>query len=388
MGRMGVRKYKNDTFAEYCVRMRFRNSWEAGILCGSKGGLIENLPSTEFSDFFDEDERVSPQGFNFQNRLSSAACEPVPLNWDDDSGEDGLGEIPRVNKLSEAYERLEEYMESIEQDDLSYDEVVSRRISTVTSTAARWTDAVNLMRDCRVLKERLIREKPLPVLKLDRLDSTEERALSILYGNFKFLAGFCDTASPELFDKNKFDEFMEETFGSINQPSDRKLDVSEARQIFSMYLSRKVWCLNPWRKLQTAGESFLKRTTTPIDKPVDLKACSIASRVLELLMIEGESEMEEFRKQEFAPESSCNERSKAEGGKRFALIVGGRRIWKHVKPVSIYTGGKIRTITKDSVKNVKFNWINKWLGSQFRKLNCSIFGGDVEEWFQKNRKIL
>lgn len=291
--------------------------------------------------------------------------------------------LAQRQRLLESIVRVDAYMES-QNEKKTLEErlqhVLSTKIRTKCTTPDRWTKAVNLMRDARALKELLLMDKNKDVINLDALDRQEQRALEVLNGNFLYLIGTTDTIEPKLFDKNEFDEFMEQKFGSIDEPSSSFIPVGEAQTIFSQYLARKVWCLQPWKKFQTASESFFKRVTTPIGAPVDKRALNIASRVLELLLQGDPTEAQSF---EPAPESACLERSRLEGGKRFAMLSGFRPIKSYVKPVSIYTGGKIRTITKDSAAYVKYNWINKFLGSQFRKLKCSVFGGDVREWWDK-----
>jgi hypothetical protein len=259
--------------------------------------------------------------------------------------------------------------------------VLTEKLRTVCSTPERWTKAVLLMRDARALKELLLKSAVKDRMILDLLDLKEKRALEVIYGNFRFLVGDTQKVKAELFDKNKFDLYMEKTFGSINQPSSNPVSYTDARTIFSLYLARKVWCLVPWEKFSSATNSFFERVTVPIEKPMDMRACNIAREVLKILLDGDETEARKF---DPAPQSACLERSRDEGGKRFALLANGKARTSYVKPVSIYTGGKIRTITKDSAKFVKYNWINKFLGSQFRKLKCSVFGGDVQEWWDKS----
>jgi hypothetical protein len=303
----------------------------------------------------------------------------------------------RRNRIEASIARLDEYLASLS-DNRSHEQrfldvkKTNEKFDLMfkVETSEHWTACVTQMRTIREIKEVELQMPELNYVRLDELDALETRILMIIYGNFKYLLGFSNQPVPELFEKNKFDDNMEQLFGSIDHPrtNGHLFSTDDARKIFSLYLARKVWCLNPWRKYQTATESFYARVCTDIGRPRDEKATRIAKRVLELLLNDlSKEEIKLARSFEPSPDSSCLERSKAEGGKRFCAVLGSKPLGSLVKPVSIYTGGKIRTITKDSYKNMKFNFINKLLGSKFKKLKCSVFGGDVSRWWERIGKL-
>lgn len=356
-----------------------------------QAGLIENPPQKDFSDFeFFFDRHSAAFDGGLVNKPVAAPSHTIPEQWDSEDEDDGFcgNPLPRIDKIQESIDTIDQYIKYVHRNDrpLVYERIISEKLDDKVTTSLKWTKAVNLMKDCREMKEILLQGKLTneKIRQLDRLDSQEERALGVLYGNFRFLSGISDQLSTEVFDKDLFDELMEEKFGSLNRHG-QDLNKKEARLLFSEYLVRKVWTFTPWRKIQGAIEKFYDRVVrNPIKADMDKKSALIAVEILEVLLRLGRGQEKEFREFEPAPEASCHERSKIEGGKRFAMLkVGGRRIKHWVKPVAIFTGGKIRVITKDSVEFVKYNWINKFLGAQFRKLPCSVFGGKVEEWFEK-----
>jgi len=313
----------------------------------------------------------------------------------------------RSKKFFETVVELEKYEEELNQDvPLTTKWVLSRwtDVFEASDSPRGWTNSVNAMKHSRELREIYLMslgfasrikdvEKRAKVVKeteghLDEIDELEKKALSDLYGAFRYLSGLSGYPTSELFSKSECDEEMENFFGTLEFEVTEDPSKRHARDLFTNYLCRKVWVASPWRKLQKSVPDFLERTcNNPIKEPVDNKAVWIARRVLDLIMID--EDFEDFKKRTYVPEASCLENSKGLGGKRFFLRIGGRRFKKrYVVPVSIYTGGKIRTITKDSADHVKHNWIVKYLNHCFSKLTCAIFGGDVSEWAERNRSIL
>jgi len=262
------------------------------------------------------------------------------------------------------------------------DEVVDP-VGEASRNADCWTKAVRSMRAARFLKERYIRSKPRPVDRLDECDGYERRACGVLYGAFLFLMGQTRVPMEEVFDKDECDDEMEARFGSIDHRASSQLSKNEARILFSKYLSRKVWVPSPWTKLLSALDGFYSRVCdNPIEEPVDVEAREIALRILHCL-IDG-VDFSEFKNRQYAPDGACLERSRMEGGKRLANFLGmSPSTGNYVQPCAIYTGGKIRVVTVDSCENVDLVWVNKFIGSQFKKLKCSVFGGDVEDWWNK-----
>nr|UZA97546.1 RNA-dependent RNA polymerase [Lentinula edodes ourmia-like virus 1] len=280
-----------------------------------------------------------------------------------------------------------------QEDDRAYAWFESRRsdlpslVSDASQIALIWENVVKVLGMARRRKEFLLTIKPPPVDTLDHLDAVELDACGVLYTSFRRILGESNVTFSH-FSKKTVDAEMEDRFGSINQPGG-DVTLEEARCLFSRYLCRKVWVAHEWRKLGESLGGFQERVCyTPIEKPVSEKAKSIALQVLRVVMLLAGS-TEEFRKVEHSPSSACLEKPRCEGGKRLCQFVDKRRAPpKHVKPVPIYSSGKIRVVTIDSVDHVKYTWINKWLASGFKKLPCSVFGREVDEWWNDVKEVM
>jgi len=351
------------------------------------------------------------EGLTDRERSASTASE-LFLDWADQEywklkverkkiENEGKSEL--VERFSAVLLELEKYSDELD-DKITLDQrwnlAKATDVHEATATQAGWTSSVGAMKHSRELREILLmtlghvsKVKDLALrdrlqreteAELDLVDDLERKACGDLYGAYLYLSGGAETPVSTVFDKDACDDEMELEFGSLDKEGS-EIDRDRAEALFSRYLARKVWVPTSWRKLQKAGSSFLSRVCdNPIKVSVNERAREIACRILALIM-EDES-YEDFVKRQYIPESGCVEASKASGGKRFFNKIKGRRyIKKYVVPASIYTGGKIRTITKDSAENVRHVWVCKYLNHCFSQLDCSIFGGQVSQWWEKNR---
>lgn len=203
------------------------------------------------------------------------------------------------------------------------------------------------------------------------------------------------------YDKSKFDESMEKCFGSMDQKGSMifnydnvsfKVDNEvSAHKVFSLYLCRKVLCPAHPKKKEQSLESFYSRVCSELPKRnnkelKDMK--ELFERIVDSIFTKKNlQDWKEKRGDHYVPmhDAACVERKKKKGGKRHhQYIVGDNYEKNKVEPVAIYTGGKIRVITKDSAYNMKYAYLNQYMASMIRRYDWCIFGRTVEEWLNSN----
>lgn len=204
------------------------------------------------------------------------------------------------------------------------------------------------------------------------------------------------SVSPGLkFKKSVFDVSMEECFGTLNQqgseifcyPGLEPLPLADdlnAQRVFSLYLGRKVFVNSDPQDLAVAESSFYQRVqnVAPVRLPNLRDRALLIMKALSVAL---------FVKTDKIPHpynsgKSCVEASRHDGGKRVAeyvMRVDTDSTREVVVPLAIFTGGKVRVITKDSVFNARFAHFNKWMGDEVRRCSWSIFGRSVSSWLEK-----
>jgi hypothetical protein len=256
-----------------------------------------------------------------------------------------------------------------------------------TTESKAWERTVIALFAEREYKSRCLMDNPRPTALLDRLDEVEEHLCGILFGAFRFLLEDTQFPSYELFSKDDVDNEMETTFGSLETDTVKQPDEDAAMKLFSRYLSRKVWVPLPWKKLAKSKEGFFDRVVrNPLDKPADSLMIQFVERIVEAIC-HGMDPISDIET-EYVPDGACVERSRQEGGKRFAEMFLSPVENQYVKVTPIISSGKIRVITVDSYENAKFVWINKFLGRCFRQFPFSIFGRTVEDWVKEQGEDL
>lgn len=249
--------------------------------------------------------------------------------------------------------------------------------------------ALNLQR-IRAEKEKEIGERERDETLLDNLDEMEAKICSLMFTRFQTYLGL-DIGQSE-FSKRGCDAAMEREFGSLNNntvigtlgPDDHE----SAAQLFSLYLSRKVWVPVPWREYESALPEFYQRVTQPVEwHSARPRVIAIGVAIVRAIL-EG-VDRQPYEDREPNSDGACVELKKMSGGKRAALYYQPtemKRLDKNaVKPTAIYTGGKIRVVTVDSYYNTRFAWLNGCVGDAFRELPCSIFGADAACWAERVR---
>ncbi|ALD89132.1 RNA-dependent RNA polymerase, partial [Rhizoctonia solani ourmia-like virus 1] len=82
---------------------------------------------------------------------------------------------------------------------------------------------------------------------------------------------------------------------------------------------------------------------------------------------------------------SCLERSRKLGGKRAALFEGDEPVLDHVRPQTIFSGGKPRTICIHSYATEEFAFLNSLLLDKLRGAAWIVTGRTVAQWVSQNQ---
>jgi hypothetical protein len=219
------------------------------------------------------------------------------------------------------------------------------------------------------------------------LDAVEKTLCDSLFGVF---ASSIKAAEGRVsgFDKGRFDEEMESYFGSLDKEATRSFqypglrpDLTQA-QIFSLYLARKCWSPTPSTKFSLTP--FYERVlgeSPPVNTTVAQQLFAFSRR----LFWGSRSERKTLQQPNFP--SGCIEYSRLAGGKRAAYLGDEPdpvRLKKYkgadVVPIATLTGGKIRVVTLDRLKNQRWSWLNTALGKAVRRHRWCIFGREVSAW--------
>jgi hypothetical protein len=233
------------------------------------------------------------------------------------------------------------------------------------------------------------------VLQLRSLDLFKDlkRWADTIWQMFQKLL-FPSCVPTETYNKSEMDNAMEDCFGSMRKEgtlifswgkNEIKLDdVNEIHRVFSLYLARKSVCPKSAEEIPEAVRAFALRIMNPAPENEDReKAKRIFAQLVDLLF--DKESLEEFKRNvPDAPThaSGCLERPRSKGGKREAFYGEDLADNYDVKPVGISTGGKIRVITVDSAKNMKYAYLNKYMAQRIRGCSWSVFGREVKEWLK------
>jgi len=223
------------------------------------------------------------------------------------------------------------------------------------------------------------------------------------------------------YDKKVFDSAMEECFGSLlkrgsgafNVPGILPLNLavrSHPGKIFSLYLGRKVFVNCDPADADDKTREFFKRVATPFDpvlnealvkqyldspgsfkfpapdmeaprKRASARALLLAQKICDALFTK-ESVVRYRLRGKFIPNSgkACVQNQMSSGGKRIAIYETLPRSTREVRPCTIVSGGKFRTITLDCAYNQDYAYLNEYMFNIIRKLPTSIAGRDVDQW--------
>lgn len=244
-----------------------------------------------------------------------------------------------------------------------------------------------------------IREEPdkrrrlgLTLKSLKQFDKLKKCADTI-WQEFQTLM-FPSCIPTETYCKSEMDKAMEDCFGSMDKKgtmvfcwgkNEIKLgDVPTIHRVFSLYLARKSICPKSAEAIPEAVRAFAFRVMNPAPENEDRKEAERIFAQLTDLLFDKESLEEYKRRVPDAPThaSGCLERSRSEGGKRDAFYGEEQTDRYEVKPVGISTGGKVRVITIDSAKNLKYAYLNGYMASRIRDCAWSVFGREVKEWLK------
>lgn len=220
------------------------------------------------------------------------------------------------------------------------------------------------------------------------------------------------------FSKSEYDEAMERCFGSLETQPTFEFQVRgiiplkatkklHSERIFSLYLLRKVLCVADPREIPIKDRQFLQRISAdpppppsvlflsfpqlPLELSIEISSYLdefvIADRVMERLcaLLFTKKSAQKYPRSSFIPNSgkACTERTLKEGGKRAALYLSGDSFRPVNDYATIVSGGKYRTISLDSARNLQdYGFLNDYMFSIIRKLPCMISGRSVEDWLQ------
>jgi hypothetical protein len=241
--------------------------------------------------------------------------------------------------------------------------------------------------------------RPRPRLRvLEGLAADEEKACAALFQAFCARIGLDKPSGG--FEKGVIDEEMESYFGSLEKDGaagERFYGLSLSKfngddkeaVIFSLYLARKCWVPQGYKKLASAIESFYGRVLHDVPmKSEKERALKAFDCLVQAVLYKTDPSY--YNGSEPNAGSACLENPRLKDGKRgilygYATPLDPKVLYGPLvtaKPVAVPTGGKIRVITLDSAYNGQYGWINNWVGSAFRRFPFSIFGRSVGEWLK------
>lgn len=207
------------------------------------------------------------------------------------------------------------------------------------------------------------------------------------------------------FEKKIADECLKSAIGAVGEPGMgvfawpgcKSLSFSnpvEAAKAFSLYMARKSFVVVDPRKNKEATSAFYERVTSPRPPLSPLRAFRLQQM---LKLIDRISDVFFDKPKNFVPRApnsgkACLELPRSKGGKRQYLFSadGERAILMRgkIRPDTIYTGGKFRTITVGSVFNERWAFLNEYMFSRLRKCAWVISGTTVKQWAEQCVRVL
>uniref|UniRef100_A0AAU6NDX1 RNA-dependent RNA polymerase n=1 Tax=Rhizoctonia solani ourmia-like virus 6 TaxID=2818414 RepID=A0AAU6NDX1_9VIRU len=191
---------------------------------------------------------------------------------------------------------------------------------------------------------------------------------------------------------------MERAFGSLDRtgtglftyPGLRDMYIDEdAHTIFSLYLCRK--CINVSRRsdFEKADEAFQARITTPRpEHPDRSRAAEVVGAICRVLFNSDVNPAAAPVVSVPNSNKSCIEWSSFKGGKRVGLAnvakTGCERV---VRPKTIKSAGKLRTITIDSIKSQRFNSFNERALNALRGLPWMLSGRELDDVLSNDHRV-
>jgi hypothetical protein len=190
-----------------------------------------------------------------------------------------------------------------------------------------------------------------------------------------------------VFDKREMDDALEAAIGSKRRRATGKyavpslglvLDFRKYKsECFSLYMCRKAYTIPDPSAADERTADFLKTATTPAPPhPKRLRMRGLFKKIF------GDMVSRLPKSATKLPNSGkgCTEFSRKEGGKRNVLTTQSSDHPDRSIPTTIFTGGKLRTITLTSIQAERYAWLNQEMGRIVRLLPQAIFGRSVEEW--------
>ncbi|QDW65428.1 putative RNA-dependent RNA polymerase [Rhizoctonia solani ourmia-like virus 3] len=197
------------------------------------------------------------------------------------------------------------------------------------------------------------------------------------------------------YDKKAADVALRGAIGSVGSHGDHvfrypglpalRMDRDiEAARAFGIYMARKTFFNPSPNDLESATAAFLDRVTSP---PPPSPDPSRTEAMLECLR--------RFTRLHLVPDASyvppvpcsgksCLERSRKLGGKRAALFEGDEPILDHVRPQTIFSGGKPRTICIHSYMSEECSFLNSLMLDKIRPARWLVTGRTVAQWVSLN----
>jgi len=219
--------------------------------------------------------------------------------------------------------------------------------------AGSWTNLARNLVETRRRKSEELAEQERDEPYLDVLDTFESELCCEMYTRFCQFIGRSQDRAP--FSKSSCDREMEDYFGSLKSTGSGSAaerasacgNLDEPARVFSNYLARKVWVAVPWRHYDEAVAAFRLRVGVPAPQhPASDRVIRIGRKIVACLL-EGKDVLA-YQRTEPNSDGACVELPKNKGGKRVAQYLQnlGSDPDQRVRPAAIYTGGKVRVVTR------------------------------------------
>ncbi|QDW65427.1 putative RNA-dependent RNA polymerase [Rhizoctonia solani ourmia-like virus 2] len=219
--------------------------------------------------------------------------------------------------------------------------------------------------------------------------------LDIAFGIYLRAIGL-GNGRPFHFDKKVADVALRGAIGSVGSHGDhifrypglRDLDMrndKDAARAFGIYMARKTFFNPSPDEMESATRDFLSRVCQPPPPSPRPERTSVMLAALRRF-----TRLHLVPPHTYVPPvpcsgKSCLERSRKLGGKRAALFHGDEPTTGYVRPQTIFSGGKPRTICLHSYLAEECAFFNSLILDRIRNANWLVTGRTVAQWVSQNQ---
>jgi hypothetical protein len=215
----------------------------------------------------------------------------------------------------------------------------------------------------------------------------EQRICDVLWTKIQTMLGLTremEDLWTDRYEKSHLDLMVEDFFGTMASQDAPLQSREDSSAIFSLYLTRKCLIVNRRenlkKNLENTVATLMSGRPDDVNSELESRSKAFMQRLAEALFTYKGRDRFLRDKQAQVPtqRAAC-----VEGKCKRDLFYASKQkaTSSCVVPKAILSGGKIRVITLDSYKNMRYAMLNKFMLRQIRRQGWSIAGRSVQEWW-------